>query len=294
MTNSYIRDVLVRLDRLWPAPGAMYWAMTFFVGFFVWHMNEIRVSLLSDQELSRTWWAILLGVYFPAGIALVWWRMVIGGHIRARPVVDVDLTPQEIERHSRLGLIALVSLYNPLKGSADTNVSTAELTDRISRLDHKNLDLAHSNLNQLIQAITSHKSKLRHCWLLVSAPTQRNIGSEPVAKLLEKYCKDSGISCEFHLVHPVPQEAENLLCEKVRERVDQVFEDAARLGLREADLACDCTGGVRAMQLGMILACLDGNRDLELMFTIYDASGQPTDNLRRMWIHFEPRLVPSY
>jgi hypothetical protein len=56
----------------------------------------------------------------------------------------------------------------------------------------------------------------------------------------------------------------------------------------------DVTGGVRSMQVGVLLACLGREQDIHLIGTAYDDAGRPKPGTAfPLVIHFEPRLLPE-
>jgi hypothetical protein len=279
------------LRRLLPVHRILYWVVNAYFYLFFGLLGAGLNSWVTGSGLSLHWWLTLVLTLIVLGVPLLWWRLRLAPRIQARPEVMIDRSPKETEGHARRGLIAFVSLYTAQPGSGGAQLSADERDQALSAGDWQVLDLPRSNFFTLISAIESHKSKLDHCWLIATAATPNQPGSVGGAHVVQNYLQSQGIHCNF-CIDEVPQEDDALLCAKVRQLVDGIFQKAIGHGLAAADVICDCTGGIRSAQLGMILACLDSERDLQLMGTRYDANGRPTGSPFRMRIHFEPLEVP--
>jgi len=252
--------------------------------------GELLRALLTGQWWPWYAWASAVAVLLVLGILLFWWHYKYRPRYHMRADITIDRSEQEIAQNARRGLIALVSMYTPQHGSAAYPLSPEERNQALELRDYKKLDIRNSNLAPLLKAIESHQSQLQYCWLISTLSSQSHQGSDRSARLVEQYFKDQGLSCQF-FHESIPQEDDALLLRKVKELVERLLQGAVQdYGLSEKEIICDCTGAIRAMQLGVVFACLDAERDVQLMGTHYDAAGRPRGELFRIRIHFEPDL----
>lgn len=207
-------------------------------------------------------------------------------------------TPTEKQTHARRGVVAFVSLYTPRPGSPAKSLTADERLAAARSLDYTRLDLENSNLWPTIQAVTTHASRLEHCWLVSTTATDvTRHGSFPYAPVLAKYLEEI---CKIPLdkIHgytddrfAIPLDDDALVTVKTHEVVEQIFKEAEELGLSNKEMVADFTSGFRSMPLGMILACLDGSRDIQFQGTHYNEQGDPADGLFPILFDFEAQLV---
>jgi hypothetical protein len=201
-------------------------------------------------------------------------------------------TEGEAKIYARKGFIGFVPLYTPGRNSPANQLSREEKAEAIENLNFERLYLQDSNLWPTIKAIISHSSKLEHCWLL-STQGRNTSGSLPYARLLAEYLEQcQGIdNCEFHFGgdYTISLDDDALVPEKTYDLIRRVLEEATtRYQIEPKDLIADMTTGVRSMTLGMFLACLGSERDIEFMGTFYDDEGRPTGELTPIIFSFEP------
>ena len=165
------------------------------------------------------------------------------------------------------------------------------------------MNLEQSNLEPLIKAIVAHQSKLRHCWLIA---TSGDKGSQVYLPALLKYLREGKdipalqgeAGCEFHTGEAyqvqVDGRGDTEVVEETRQLVDSIFQEAHQkeIRLKDNEIVADITGAPRNMLFGMLLACLDGQRDIQFNATDY-ADGVPTGEPVPMIFHFEPRFVKN-
>ncbi|MFQ5577273.1 MAG: hypothetical protein ACE5G8_09840, partial [Anaerolineae bacterium] len=192
----------------------------------------------------------------------------------------------------RRGFIGFVSLYKPHAGTAAAALSPQERRQAVDALDFDRLQLEASNFRPIIEAIFSHKSELEHCWLLTTKG-QQTPGSSPYAPLLVAYLRErKGIRCKFHHgeAYTISLDDDALIFSKTYDQVQRILKQTERLKIASQELVADITGGVRSMTLGMILACLNGDRDVEFVGTRYDERGEPAGDPFPIIFSFEPLL----
>lgn len=256
-------------------------------------LGNILASYLFE---ARSWLVYLIAAILVGSLVLL---VILD--LRGPPRVQLNLRPiqtvrTEAEKRSaaRSGLIGLVSLYRPMKGHCVPSSQPEDWKAAAERLDYTYLDLPHSNLAPLIEAITMHASKLKHCWLITTTSTDACFwGSNVYAPVLVAYLREvCQMSCEFHygseLELPLDDDAE--VFTRTLERTRYALAEAHKLGLEEEDVIGDFTGGVRGMSLGMILSRLDGDRDLQMIGTHYTPDGLPEPPLLPIIFSFETVL----
>lgn len=197
-------------------------------------------------------------------IALVINTIQLGARIQAKP------TPYQVPKgqdatsvhKSKKGLIVTVSLPYP---AIDWN---AEIP-------------INSNLYTLLTAIKAHGSSLEYIWLLGTADPKEGKGSGSIFAELKEYInwnrESLGLTKDpkIEFLNTIPMEFDNQVTECVRKTVDEVFDHAADFGLKQSDIIADCTGGTKSMTLGVILACLEEDRDIQLIGSQYKSDGRP-------------------
>ena len=220
------------------------------------------------------------------------------------------MNTQRRQRNARQGMIVLVSKYSPIKDPTYTALSgeqrNAILVKRHQQAlqeDYSDLHLEQSNLEPLITALTAHQSRLRHCWLIA---TTGKDGSQDYLPVLIKYLREQkGFAepqgeqgCHFHCEDRITLDENNetQAVDDTRQLVEEIFKKARsrEIGLKDSEIIADITGATRSMQLGMMLACLDGQRDLQytgahLDLSVTPPTGQPVPVIYK----FEPRFVKT-
>ena len=200
--------------------------------------------------------------------------------------------PEDAALYARRGLVGFVSLYNnPGKLPPD------ELQAAIDQLDFAQLQLEKSNLQPMLYAIQAHAVQLQHCWLIATVGKQAS-GSLPYAKVMAEYLRqEKGLQCGFHYGESFAVSLDDdtdVLQRTYDLLVKKVFKEATRANLAPQDLVADFTAGIRSMTLGMVLACLDKERDIEFVGTPYGEDGCPIkEELTPIIFSFEPQLKPT-
>lgn len=190
---------------------------------------------------------------------------------------------QDSSTEARAGLVALISKYK-LFGKPLPPPEVIQTA--LKNCDYEPLDLERSNLAPIIQAVTTHRAHLRHCWLIGSEGTKsqdpirqgETLGSVDFIPLLVKYLREKeGIQCTFWYGkrYAVPLDDDSLVYRKTHDLVHRVFRESEGLNVAPSEMAVDFTGGVRGMSAGALLACLDGERDVEFLGTHYDDNDEP-------------------
>lgn len=250
-------------------------------------------------DVFSNWLAGPWGTYFPwfVGIAaaLLMTRMLIVW--KRQPGIEVQIysphtaaTVQEAELYARRGFVGFVPI---LTQQGSLRLPAGELKEAIQNLEFDRLNLLESNLLPMIKAIMTHQSRLEHCWL-VSTHGKKNPGSLPVARLLVAYLRqECNMKCEFYYEeYSILMDRDTQVLTNSYDLIRKIFSEADKKNLPASEMIADITSGIRSMPLGMVLACLDRDRDVEFMGCEYDeATGRPIqDTLVPIRFSFEPQV----
>jgi hypothetical protein len=225
--------------------------------------------------------------------AWLWWRNPerVGIHLQS---VKTLRTETERAQHARRGLILFVSLYRPERASPAAQLQPEDWQRAAAELDYTTLDLPRSNLATTIEAITAHADHLEHCWLVgTTAIDPARPGSDVYIPALVEYLqREYDVQCEFHYSRDlaISLDDDALVFDKTIDLLWGIFRQAVNLNLSDSDIVADFTSGIRSMTLGMILACLDGDRDIEMIGTRYGPDGRWTGPRFPIIFGFEPVL----
>ncbi len=229
---------------------------------------------------------ILLGVLLP---------LLVPTDIKATITPRTLRTEDEKKRNANRGLIVFVSLYRPIKGAPPAGAGDKQWLDAAGRLDYRSLDLENSNLGTAINAVVGHAPKLEHCWLIGTTSTDpAQPGSLDYEPVLIRFLTDQKkLTCEFHSgpEYAIPLDDDALVCPKTYDLVKRIYKRAKEEHkIETGDMIADFTGCPRSMTLGLILACLSTDQNIQLMGTRYDGSGRPVGPAIPIIFTFEPRL----
>lgn len=114
------------------------------------------------------------------------------------------------------------------------------------------------------KAVEYHKAELRHVWLITTPE-------------MTEHTQELGRYLEDHAINAHEKKLERAYDAKsCYDVVRHIFEvDALEVGLSQADLIADMTGGTKPMTAGMVLACNDLNAALEHVPTQFSRDNQP-------------------
>lgn len=200
---------------------------------------------------------------------------------------------QEAKRYARKGFIGFVPLFTPKWNSDASQLTPEQRLEAVKNLDFETLQVEQSNFAPTVKAIISHKGELTHCWLLATIGSQPEAqGSLLYAKLLAEYLKQRhGIQCNFYYGdnYTISLDEDSQVLGKTYDLVQQVFKEVRSKNLSAREIVADFTTGFRSMTLGMILACLDEERDIEFIGTHYNETGKPDGSLIPIIFSFKPQ-----
>lgn len=302
--NNIVRSVRRELRRVGGA--GLAWNVTLLLGGLIggWLGNNLPIEVVA---LITVLFLVSMGIFLL---------------LKARNPIEAGVilpTPQAIRNNqdekefARRGYVGFVPLYRAPAGSAAENMSFDELKAAVLAFEFDKFDIPRSNFAPTIKAIKSHASKLEHCWLLstkVEPVLKAKDGQEvPVglgqslfyAEFLVKYLREKeGLEqvCFHHDTlkengpYTVLIDNDVALVSRTYDRLVQVFREATGMDneIQPADMVADFTTAPRSMTLGMILACLNGDRHVQFVGTHYDEKGIPTRDLYPIIFGYETRL----
>lgn len=252
-------------------------------------------SILANWLSERWTWLIPIVV----AVGLISGLVALALFVRKPIGIDVSIqspvtirSPEEAQQHARRGFVGFVPLYTPKRNSSAEALLPEERRQAVEALEFERLGVEESNLQPTIKAILSHSYRLEHCWLLATRGRKAS-GSLPYARLLAEYLhQHEGIDCKFHYgdEYTISLDDDALVLSKTYHQVRRAMEEAAEFKIPPEEIVADITTGVRSMTLGMILACLDKDQDIEFVGTSYDDRGQPAGDLFPIIFSFEPIL----
>lgn len=236
-------------------------------------------------------WLFILTALIGVIVLILYWRKPPGIEVAIQSPRTIR-SAEESRRYARRGFIGFVPLYTPKPGAAAARLSAQERAQAVEAHNFEALQLEESNLRPTIEAILSHASRLEHCWLLATRGHDTP-GSSPYAPLLAAYLRARGLGkCKFYYgqAYTIALDDDALVLSKTYDQLQRVLAQAARLGLAPRELVADFTTGFRSMTLGMVLACLSRDQDLEFVGARYNEQGQPEGDLFPIIFSFEPLL----
>lgn len=260
---------------------------------FVLGLN-LLINVISTIFSLQTALIFMLPVMVVMGLIVIAFAISQNQQIIVRMGPAIALrTESDYKLNARKGLIYFIPSYNPVKVEKTKQLTGEQVLAAVENKDYGKLELEKSNFETAIKAITCHKSALRHCWLIATGGKD---GSWYLVPLFEKYLQEQQgmMECKFHYGpdYQVSFEGDDTdVVEKTHRLIKSIFQLAIeKYNLTENDIIADITSGPRSMPLGMILACLDGTRDIEFIGTPYK-NGKPEGKLIPMIFNFEPQLV---
>lgn len=235
--------------------------------------------IYSPERLQRflPWLAVLTFVAVVVAVVFALRKPLPGISVKIGAPLTLR-TPLDSDRYARRGLVGFVPLYNPMDGNPAKDLKPAERRAAVMNKDLDKLCLdMNSNFRPTITAIRAHAPKLEHVWLIA---TQGRAGSEADAEVLAEYLRRApDLKCQVHTGrYAVHLDDDINITRKVRDNVKEIFNEAARdWGIAENEMVCDITSGIRSMPLGMILACVNEDQDIEFVGGHYDEDGKVID-----------------
>jgi hypothetical protein len=253
---------------------------------------SVLSNWLSEQWVGLLPWVIAVALVSGVIGLVFFFRKPLPGIDVAIQIPQTIRSPEEAKQYARRGFVGFVPLYTPKRGTAADSLSVEQRKEAVEALDFDRLQVRDSNLQPTIEAIVSHASQLEQCWLLATRGDDVP-GSLPYAPLLAEYLRQrERVNCQFHYgeAYTISLDDDALVLSKTYDQVRRVFREATEKRISRRDIVADITTGVRSMTLGMVLACLDRDQDIEFVGTRYNEKGTPKGDLFPIIFSFEPFL----
>ena len=255
-------------------------------------MQNLLSSWLYEFRLLAVVMSIVLFGVFVLGTVLLWRKAEVRAVLRPSKTL---ISATDRKRYGRKGLIVFISLYSPSPKSQSARLGgPADWLKLAAAENYRALDFANSNYRHTIEAILTHAGQLQHCWLISTVGVEGKMGGSRayVPALVKHLRKECGLAqVQFHYEGcEIAQTMDNEVIQKSKELVEDIYNTARKLGtpLHPRQMMTDITGGYIGLKLGAILACLDSDRDIQVIGTHYNTDGQPTGDLFPILVGFEP------
>lgn len=206
------------------------------------------------------------------------------------------------KRDAHDGLIVFLSVYQNFKRKP--GFSPEELRTAVESRDYRTLMLADTdatNFGHAIKAIQAHLSALKHCWIITTkSAREQGITSASYLEVFLEFLRTevipAGKDLRFHVGdnYTVDMTEDSAVCTRTNQIVTDIYAKAKRsFGLSARDIIADVTGGVTAMKVGTVLACLAKDQDVQVIGSLYDeVTGKPKGGVDSfpILIRYAPRL----
>ncbi len=243
------------------------------VGLLATALSTMALNVISDWLFGIN--SVLVKIIFSM-VIFISLVFVVWSALRTKAIVIDNYRMDRLDdandqdEHAREGLIVMLSKYNRVPRDEQEKKSFIKLLEEGT---YDQLDFQNSNLGHLVKTITSHKTKLRHCWVITTENTGNTTegmlnGTHAYYKSITNYLKTVLPGVEFHQEKIIVTE-DSAVTRKVRETVNRILSN----NKTPKDTITDVTGGTKSMTLGATLACLQGDRDLQIIGTDYDTDG---------------------
>jgi len=254
---------------------------------FILALGAVLLGLLSDliASLLGEWqlWGLSGNVVITVVLIIVVLILFLI-YRRGRVAVISEGAPE-----GKAGIIVLLSVLNARARGSESEVQAyeAEVNNAARRIynaaraDTVDADdfqaLRGTNLEPALHALEYHygENTLKYCWSIgtpgkVSDDHWPPPGSVWLARVLEHWFT------HLHPEHKVtfhPAQAIGMQAyAKLAETIDGIYRKSI---FKERSIICDITGGSKLMTMGVGLACVRGNRDMQYMSSARDAQGEP-------------------
>ncbi|MCL0062228.1 hypothetical protein M1N62_04615 [Thermodesulfovibrionales bacterium] len=221
-----------------------------------------------------------------------------GKNISVNMRATIDRTEEERQRHAKKGIILLMSRYTSFSG-AIKSMEEKEIKKALEQKKYEVFDLENSSLGHGVRSMLTHSAKLRHCWIIGSyAENSSSVISSSInfiETFVEYLKQEKGLEeCSFYYgkQYAIPMNDDNLICNRAYELTNDIFTEAKKdYKLTPKDIIVDVTGGTLSMSLGLTLASLHKDRDIQVIGAEYDRDGRAIpDKSYPVRIHFEPKI----
>lgn len=213
---------------------------------------------------------VALGLWW-AGAAMAPTRFV------ARPTIVPLNDEASRRRYAKRGMVAFVSMYRC------GEVPTENVSELVSNRDWRTLrldDYGATNMGTTLEGIAANAAALEHLWLIATTDsTKAKDSGEPLAPgsahilpALVAYIEHEYPHLKVHYGpdYCASMESFEHIGEAMYELVVDVLLEAQREGLGPQEMVVDVTGGTLSLSIPAVLANLDRDRDIQVIYTDYN------------------------
>ncbi|HEY6137623.1 MAG TPA: hypothetical protein VI670_07655 [Thermoanaerobaculia bacterium] len=241
--------------------------------------------------------SLILNVIGAAIWSVVLWLFY---RYRSRKIVPkVRIEPRKIVGNAAIAhahpdyLIAILSPlpFAPTKcASEEQERAEREIFERrLAEGDFVGLRLSRKtgSVGHTIRAIETYPS-LKEVYLITTVTSARG------ARAVQRYVKEAlrwACTVVADPEHQLALENDSQVTADAYDIAKRILEKCRKGDRRATQTLVDVTGGTRSIQVGVLLACLGRNQDIQLIGSPYDAAGDPiTTDSFPIIVHFEPEI----
>lgn len=219
--------------------------------------------------------------------------------LHARPSIEPLNDAPSRRRHAKRAMLATVSLYRSFKTDefpapvTDWEALAADRDWRALHLDHPKA----TNMGPLLAGIEANSPALQHLWLIATTDSSRRTpagrpvapGSAAIIPALTAFLTARYPKLEVHAGadYRLSMDSHEHIGDATYQLVHEILHDAEAHGIAPDDFVVDVTGGNLTMSVAAVLANLDLDRDIQVIFTEYN-SAHETQELTPIHVSFEP------
>lgn len=254
-------------------------------------MTDFWNQILDPVPIVQNLIANVIWILVIALIAIAAYRF--GRRVHPVRIQVRKIIGPELARTKPLVLIATVSPY-PRQGSSlsDADFAAALANGDLSQLP---LEATTQSIGALVRVLDTYRHSLKELFLIT---TVSEMGTSSLASvpLLRSYASRSNQDLVVHAdqEYAVSLDEDNQVAETAHMVATRIFDRLSKEERYVPDgsrILVDVTGGSRAMQIGVVLACLRPEQDIHLVGMKYKPTGEPDyGSSFPMVIHFEPDL----
>lgn len=261
--------------------------------------REFSANYLAQKlSVSDSFIFILFIVFL--SILIIWFL-----HFRKKLAVDinVDVLKEDYQKkeNAHRGLVLILSPFTPYGKLAQFKQNNPEEYNKAMEdldIDSLNLDdTSQSNFGHAVVALKAHKEKLEHVWLICSSSSSgKTSQSIDYAPLLERYIQkkiNNKVKVHYGNSYTVLLDEDSSVCRQSFKIIKKIYKEAKKFGLKTKDMITDVTGGVKSINIGAILACLNRDEDIQIIGTTYDEDGKIKGESFPMIIEYKPSLLET-
>jgi len=225
-----------------------------------------------------------------------WWRgrrIVPQVDITVRRIVDPELDAVVKPRVLIIIFSGINTPRNPRLSREEAELEEEIFTQRVATCDYEALGLSTDtpSIGPALRAIEKYSRTLERVVLIT---TRKSLLSAPLLRAYVEAKLEFPGKIDAREEYSLNPEDDVQLTLTAYEKTKLIFSDLRKDGLydpSDSRTLVDITGGPRALQVGVLLACLGRDQNIHLIGSPYGADGRPiTKESFPMIVHFVPHL----